>query len=149
MRLLDDVNATPYLAGTLCRGLGALKATDKSHVSKKSSTKLAGSVDVDKALEPSQPNAHRWDYFVGVYEEDRIRIHWIEVHPASSTGNIAQVEAKMSWLVNWMKTTALVNYPRNIVWIASGKSSFNSRHPSIRKLASHGLTYKSSSGLEL
>jgi hypothetical protein len=149
MTLTDDVNSIPHLKGALCRGLGALTASDKSHVSKRSSTRLVGSLDIDKALKPSQPNAHRWDYFVGVQEENKIRIHWIEIHPASSTGNIAEIEAKMSWLVRWMKTTPLVCYPRNLVWIASGKSAFNSRHPGMKKLASHGLIFKCSSGLEL
>lgn len=144
MTLVKDVGATPHLAGTFCRGLGALKATDKSRISKKNSTKLAGSVDIDKALEPLQPNAHRWDYLVGVHEGGEICIHWIEVHPASSTGSITEVAAKMIWLVNWMKITPLVNYPRDIVWVASGKSAFNGRSPELKKLASRGLRFAGS-----
>jgi len=144
MTLVEDVNTTSHLGGALSRGLGALKATDKSHVSKKSTTKLAGSVDIDKALEPSQPNAHRWDYLVGVHEGNGTRIHWIEVHPASSTGNIAEIEAKMKWLMYWMKTTPLVKYPRSIVWVASGKSVFNGRSPALKKLASRGIKFAGS-----
>jgi hypothetical protein len=145
MTLADDVNATPYLNGALCRGLGALKTTDRSHVSKRSSTKLAGSVNIDKALEPAQPDAHRWDYLVGAHENnDETRLHWIEFHPASSTGNISQIETKLIWLVNWMETTPLARYPRNIVWVASGKSTFNSRNPELKRLASRGLRFAGS-----
>ena len=141
MRFVDDVNATPNLGGTLRQGLGALRQSDRQHISKNKSTKLLGSVDVEKALKPTQPQAHTWDYMIGVHEGDGTRIHWIEVHPASSTGNIAEVEAKMNWLMNWMKVTPLAKYPRSIVWVASGKSVFNSRHPDIKKLASLGLSF--------
>lgn len=144
MSLVDDVNATAHLEGALCLGLGALRQFDRQHISKNKSTKLSGSVDIEKALKPSQPQAHTWDYLVGVHENNRTRIHWIEVHPASSTGNIAEVEAKMSWLMNWMKATPLAQYPRSVVWIASGKSVFNSRNLGLKKMASRGLRFAGS-----
>ena len=144
MTLVDDVNATPHLNGALCLGLGALRHADKLHVSKKKTSKLLGSVDIEKALKPTQPQAHTWDYLVGVQEGNVTRIHWIEIHPASSTGNIAEVTAKMSWLINWMEATPLAQYPRSVVWVASGKSVFNSRSPGLRKLASRGLKFAGS-----
>ena len=141
MSLVDDVNATPHLDGSLCRGLSALKQVDRVHVSKKKLSKLSGSVDIDKALRPSQPNEHIWDYLVGVNAGGGTHIHWIEIHPASSSGNIAEVISKMDWLMNWMRTTPLVNYSRSVVWVASGKSVFNSRSPGLKKLASRGLKF--------
>ena len=144
MALVDDVNATPHLDGALCRGLGALKQTDKSHLSKKRVSKLLGSIDIDKALKPSRPNEYIWDYLVGVNVGNKTHVHWIEIHPASSSGNIAEIASKMEWLVNWMKTTPLIKYPRSIVWVASGKSVFNSRSPALKKLANRGLKFAGS-----
>lgn len=144
MSLVDDVNATAHLEGALCHGLGALTQSDRLHISKKNSTKLLGSVHIEKALKPTQPQAHTWDYLVGVRAGSNAHLHWIEVHPASSTGNIAEVASKLDWLKNWMETCPLKKYPRSIVWVASGKSAFNSRNLGLKKLASRGLRFTGS-----
>ncbi len=141
MSFMDDVNATPNLKGTLRPGLQALSAANKAHVNLESETKLLGSVDVDTALKKTHPQAARWDYVVGKKQGESAHLHWIEVHPASSTGNIAEIEAKLVWLTGWMRGTPLLNYPRNVVWVASGKSVFNSRHPKLKALAARGLSF--------
>lgn len=141
MSFSADVKATPHLEDAFCKGLGALSATDKVHLTAGASNKLLGSVDIDTALQPTQPNAARWDYVVGQKQGNQEHLHWIEVHPASGTGNIGEMEAKLRWLAAWMRTTPLASYPKQIVWIASGKSAFNSRHPGLRALASRGLRF--------
>lgn len=141
MSFSADVKATLHLGGALCKGLGALSATDRARISVGASIKLAGSVNVDAALKTSQPNAARWDYVVGQKQSNKECLHWIEVHPASGTGNIGEMDAKLKWLAVWMRTTPLASYPRQIVWIASGKSAFNSRHPALRSLANRGLRF--------
>lgn len=141
MSFAADVAATPNLGGTLCKGLGALEATDKTHITVGPSVKLTGSVNVDLALKPSQPNAARWDYVVGQKRGKAEHLHWIEVHPASGGGNIGEMQAKLNWLKSWMDPALLGAYPRQVVWIASGRSAFNSRSPEIRKLASQGLIF--------
>ncbi len=40
-----------------------------------------------------------------------------------------------------MDPTLLGAYPKQVVWIASGSSAFNSRSPAIRKLANQGLVF--------
>lgn len=144
MSFTADVQMTPNLAAALRRGLGALPAADRAHITKKASTKLEGSVNVDAALQAAQPNAARWDYVVGERQGQQECLHWIEVHPASSTGNIDEIKAKLSWLGSWMAGTPLAKYKRQIVWIASGKTTFNQRHPAIRALAQRGLQFAGS-----
>lgn len=141
MSFAVDVKATPHLEGELRKGLGALPATDRSCVTVATATKLLGSVAIDAALKATLPNAARWDYLIGQKRTGGAFLHWIEVHPASSTGNISEIEAKLTWLAAWMRTTPLGAYPRQIAWIACGKSAFNSRHPALRSLANRGLRY--------
>lgn len=141
MSFATDVKATPHLEGALRKGLGAVLATDRTCVTVGTATRLLGSVAVDAALKAPQPNAARWDYLIGQNRSGGAFLYWIEVHPASSTGNIREMEAKLNWLAEWMRTTPLSSYPRQIAWIACGQSAFNSRHPALRSLANRGLRY--------
>jgi hypothetical protein len=102
---------------------------------------LVGSVDVDSALAAVLPDAPRWDYLVGQRSGHEERVHWVEVHPASSTGNITEVEAKLTWLVGWLEGTPLARHRRTFVWVASGRSAFNSRSPALKGLANRGLRF--------
>jgi len=141
MSFSADVKATPHLDDALCKGLGALSAIDRARITLGASTKLMGSVNMDVALRATQPNAARWDYVVGQKQGNKECLHWIEVHPASGTGNIGEIRAKLTWLGRWMSATPLAKYPRQIVWVASGKSAFNQRHPAIRALAQRGVQF--------
>ena len=127
--------------GTFHKGLWALKAIDADHISSTHPRELAGSADVDTALAVTLPNAHRWDYVVGTSAGKTVIAHWIEVHPASSTKNIAEVERKLVWLAGWLRGNPLAPYPKDVVWVASGKSTFNTRSPSIKALAAKGCRF--------
>jgi hypothetical protein len=141
MNFRKDVKATPHLDGALREGLGAMHRADRDHVTVDDPNSLLGSVNVDAALQASQPHAARWDYVVGQKKNNKQFLHWIEVHPAASPGNINEVAAKLDWLVTWMKDTRLADYPRQFVWIASGKCAFNQRYSGLRDLASRGLRF--------
>lgn len=123
------------------KGLGALKPIDAGHISTLRTRELAGSADVDAALAATLPNAHRWDYVVGKNIGKSLLAHWIEVHPASSTKNIAEVERKLAWLSGWLRGSPLGKYPKDVVWVASGKSSYNTRSPVIKALAAKGCRF--------
>jgi hypothetical protein len=141
MSFSGDVKATPHLERAFRTGLAALVAVDKARLTVAASNRLLGSANVDAALHATQPNAARWDYVVGQKRDKLEHLNWIEVHPASGTGNISEMEAKLKWLATWMKATPLGEYPREIVWIASGRSAFNSRDPALRRLANCGLRF--------
>lgn len=127
--------------GTFHKGLGALKQVDAGHVDSARPRELVGSADVDAALTLILPNAHRWDYVVGKSGGDSVTAHWIEVHPASSTKNIAEVERKLAWLVQWLQGKPLGEYPKDVVWVASGRSAYNTRSPAIKALAAKGCRF--------
>ncbi|MDP2066921.1 MAG: hypothetical protein U1E02_00445 [Hydrogenophaga sp.] len=127
--------------GTFHKGLGALKQVDADRVSSARPRGLSGSADVDAALAGTLPNAHRWDYVVGKSVGKSVTAHWIEVHPASSTKNIPEVERKLAWLSGWLQGNPLSKYPKDVVWVASGKCTYNTRSPAIKALAAKGCRF--------
>lgn len=128
-------------AGAFHKGLGALKPADAIHVSSARPRELSGSADIDTALVATLPNALRWDYVVGKTAGNVITAHWIEIHPASSTKNIAEVERKLAWLSEWLHGNPLGQYRKDVVWVASGKSTYNTRSPAIKALAAKGCRF--------
>ncbi len=123
------------------KGLGALRPTDVAHVSAQRPREITGSADVDAALVATLPNAARWDYVVGRTQGHVLQTHWIEVHPASAGTNVHEIEKKLVWLMTWLRDNPLAQYPREVVWIASGKSAFNARSPGIKALAAKGCRF--------
>jgi hypothetical protein len=141
MSFATDCDAVPELTGASKPGLRALNAQDAAHVRKRSATRLSTSVDIDTAFRPSQPTAARWDYGVGQRQGEREIVHWIEVHPASGDNNISQMRKKLNWLRSWLHGRPLASYERQVVWVASGKSTFNARDPQLKALAQDGLLF--------
>lgn len=123
------------------KGLGALRQTDVAHVSAQRPREIKGSADVDASLAGALPNAARWDYVVGRTHGNVHQAHWIEVHPASVGKNVHEIEKKLAWLMAWLRDNPLANYPRDVVWVASGRSAFTARSPSIKALASKGCRF--------
>jgi hypothetical protein len=141
MSFLSDCDAIPELVGASKPGLQALNARDAAHIHKQPDSVLTTSIDIDSALQPSQPNAARWDYGVGERRNQREIVHWIEVHLASGGANITQMEHKLRWLRGWLHGKALADRERQVVWVASGKSAFNARDPRLKALALSGLRF--------
>ena len=123
------------------KGLRAIRAVDSGHVSAMRPRQLLGSADVDQSLAQVLPNANRWDYLVGRSHGGHLQAHWIEIHPAGSDANIGEVKKKLAWLTGWLRGNPLAAYPRDIVWVASGKSAFNVRAPAVRALAARGCRF--------
>lgn len=141
MTFASDVDATPYLAGVRKPGLQALKRVDARRVSAAKPRRLLGSVDVDAALAAADPNGARWDYIVGAKTSSEDFVYWIEIHPAAGDANVGEVRSKVAWLKNWLATTPLRNYPREVVWVASGSSAFTQRDPRLKALAEQGVRF--------
>lgn len=97
MSFASDCDAVPALFGASKRGLRALSAHDAAHVSKRASTQLTTSIDIDTAVKASQPAAARWDYAVGQRQGALEIVHWIEVHSASG-GQQHRADAKQAGL---------------------------------------------------
>jgi hypothetical protein len=136
----EAVDATPDLKNAYCRGLQALKNVDKQHVTAEDTKTLAGSVDVDSALQERYPQDNRWDYAIG--HTDGV-VYWIEVHGASD-GELKVVLAKLKWLKTWLRGQAktIGAMPREFVWVSSGKTSFTLASPQQKQFALEGLQHK-------
>jgi len=62
-------------------------------------TCFTGSIDMDAAYLQAEPASHRWDYGLGVQVQGKKEFAvWVEPHPASSTGEVKKVLAKLDWL---------------------------------------------------
>ena len=119
MSFADAVRNTPDIAECLKPGLQALGSN--SHKVKVNATReLSGSVDIDTCLARAYPNAPRWDYVFG-YKD---LVHYVEVHPADSTGEVKNVIAKFEWLKQWRKRSSLdledLEHRSTYHWVSSG-----------------------------
>lgn len=141
MSFASDCDAVPELKGASRPGLQALDAADGAHISQRPDTVLTTSLDLDQALQPSLPNAARWDYGVGQRSGRAETVHWIEVHPAGGGNNMTEMKNKLTWLQDWLSDKAVGRHERRVVWVASGKSAFNARDPRLKQLAQAGLRF--------
>jgi hypothetical protein len=144
MKFKTAVLGTPVLAAAYRRGLQALKRSDIAHITCEEPRILTGSVDVETALNRALPNMPLWDYAVGVQGDQKAdAIIWIEVHPASSTGEVNTVLSKLNWLKSWLLETApkLNGLSRKYVWVATGAVAFSSNSPQRRRVAHAGLQF--------
>lgn len=147
MKFEQAVRNCPALADAFQNGLRALKATEKHQVICARPRSLAGSVDVDSALRQQLPNAARWDYAIGIRcVQGKDKVVWIEIHPASSTGEVKSVLAKLNWLRSWLSENApdLRSLPAEFVWVATGTVAFPANSPQRRQLAAAGLQFAGS-----
>ena len=97
-------SAFEQAAGAAKLGTAAGKsAVDKRYRalidSKDAKTRFTGSVDMDAAFSPTKPDAHRWDFGLGVQVPGQPECAiWVEPHSAASTGEVKTMLAKLDWL---------------------------------------------------
>lgn len=122
-------------------GLRAIRRKDRKHVKVDATTRLAGSIEVDGALQGAHPNANRWDYAIGVLGRDEFVV-WLEIHPASSS-HVEEILKKSAWLLGWLKSEApeLDRLPRRLAWVASGRIGLATTSPQSRRLAQAGIGF--------
>lgn len=94
-------DATPDLNGFFCLGLGALKS-GKDKICANNPRDLTGSIDIDGSLVQKYPEDNRWDYAV----EHKGETIFVEIHPATSGGELNKMIAKVDWLRNWIRESA-------------------------------------------
>ncbi|MGA2581969.1 MAG: hypothetical protein ABSG31_01735 [Tepidisphaeraceae bacterium] len=144
MTFKKAVKETPNLQNSWKPGLGALRSQDRPHIKAEDTHMLRGSVDVDTALKFTQPNASRWDFAIGYMHENRTleSVYWVETHTGSDD-QINVVLKKLQWLKNWLRDDGrkLAAFEREIVWVASGSTSFTNGATQVKTLAVRGLRY--------
>lgn len=143
MSFREAVEATPDVAGAYRPGLRGLRRTDRDRVSAENPRNLTGSVDLDSALQTGAPAEPRWDYGIGTQYAGEEKVYWVEVHPATE-GEIDAVLAKLTWLKQWLQDSAaaLDGFPREFVWISSGRTAITQRSPKLRRRALAGGVFK-------
>ncbi len=144
MTFKEAVRRTPELGNAWRPGLKALRRQDQTHIKAEDTTKLLGSADIDTALRPTQPHAHRWDFAIGYKHANRAdeSVYWVETHSGSDS-QISVVLRKLEWLKTWLRQhhNALAKLDREIVWVASGPTSFTKGATQVKTLAVKGLRY--------
>lgn len=143
MRFKKAVDAA--LPGAHKDGLQALRKKDRERITHSKSRRLAGSVNLDEALERSDPNGNRWDYGIGVKREGgKEEVFWVEVHPAS-TSHVPEMLDKLAWLKKWLDTKApelrMLTAKDGYVWIASGGVAIRKKTQHARLLNQAGLRF--------
>jgi hypothetical protein len=100
-------------------GLGAIKNEHRSQFKAKNTHNLEGSMDIDKARQPKEPHAFRWDYLVVVLKNDKENLALIEVHGAVKPGEIEVMNNKKKWLLRWLSDTGLHDFPKSLIWVST------------------------------
>ncbi len=145
MTFREAVEATPHLENAWEPGLRALRAEDRPHVQAEDTRRLRGSADVDKALQPTQPQEHRWDFAIAYQHSNRQDecLYWVEVHTASDS-QVSVVLDKLKWLKDWLAGDGQIldEFEREFIWISSGATAFTPASKQRRQFAQLGLVQK-------
>jgi hypothetical protein len=138
----DAVEGIPSIRDAFRPGIAALRRPDRTRVTVGTPRLLTGSIDLDLALKHVFPNDSRWDYGIGHKpKRDSEWIHWIEVHAATSSTHIVEMNEKLSWLKNWLtgQGRRLNGFKRQFIWISSGRNEFTAISPQRRRISENGL----------
>ncbi len=139
------VGKTPHLQNAWMQGLGALRARDRPHVVPEDPRLLKGSADVDSALQPHEPQAHRWDFAIGFRHANWLKdcVYWVEIHTANDR-EVNVVLDKLRWLRHWLAGDGrlLNQFERDFIWVSSGATSFTLGAPQLKRFAQLGLQHK-------
>lgn len=156
-RVLASNQPTAYEQAARSAGLAAqpgkraMKNEYRSGVEVRAAHKFQASVDLDIGLKADEPGAHRWDYGLGLADRHGAEsAWWVEPHPASSTGEVATMLAKLDWLKTKLKRpgfaelSALTDAARlqgiAFRWLAmSGSISIRPGTSQARRLSTHGM----------
>lgn len=91
-------------------GKSAIKSQYQASVTGGPRLKFTASVDIDSDCLAAEPQASRWDYGLGLSDSMGGEFAvWVEPHPASSTGEVAKIIAKLDWLEEKLQCSAFKN----------------------------------------
>ncbi len=145
-RFLDAARATKIKGES---GKQAVKAEYHAQIMVKGDSKFTGSIDLDAHFVGVEPKANRWDYGVGFHAGHEF-VLWIEPHPASGSGDVAEMIKKLDWLQSKLQTPGFKGFAdltreteaRNEIpyrWLYKGKTSFRAGEKAAKQLAKKGF----------
>lgn len=140
MNFKQAVAETPTIAQHYQPGIQALIPADKKRLV--NAQRATGSVALDEALKSRFPNAHRWDYGIGL-QNGAAEVLWLEVHHAAS-GETDRVIRKLQALKHWLQTEApALNQMKpksKFIWLLSNtETNPNDRTKRHQLAEKHGL----------
>jgi hypothetical protein len=118
MSWFEDALTAADPALTAAPGLRGLEPADRPRLKPTDPRSLEGSCNLDLQLRPSRPDESRWNY-AGAYAG---KVWFVEVHPASSSGNIDELVKKARWL-RQLTAGPLWDRRKALCWVASGPVS--------------------------
>lgn len=132
-----------------CTGKQAVKGSHSTLIAAAKGVQLLASWDMDSAYLKQEPQSPRWDYALAV-QSDRECVYWVEVHPASSTGQVEEMLAKLKWLqaklvapqfnaLNQLTKATQVRKIQAFRWLYTGDNRIRPGSQEARKLARAGL----------
>ena len=132
-----------------CTGKQAVKGSHSTLIATAKDVQLQASWDMDAAYLKHEPQAPRWDYALAI-QSDRECLYWVEVHPASSTGQVEEMLAKLKWLqsklcdpqfkvLNQLTKATQVRKIQAFRWLYTGDNRIRPGSQEARKLAQAGL----------
>ena len=127
----------PSLIHVCYDGKRALKGEHRDRVTNKDAWQFTISINLDEALQYKYPNKPRWDYGLGMKNNNtpNERVFWVEVHPASDSSGMLK---KIRWLKNWIHSEAAKFLQLDNVFIWISTSGGSPRHH-LRELKQAGL----------
>ncbi len=139
----EAVESTNDVKDGYCKGLRALRKTERSKVSCGDTGKLDGSLDIDKKVKALYPDGERWDYAMSYSG----KVCYCEFHPAE-TSEVTKMTEKLAWLKHWLKhkapkINALPAYTPKYVWVSSGRVNVLPTSREAKKISSSGIVLTS------
>jgi hypothetical protein len=130
-------------------GKQAVEGSHRTLIATAKGVRLLGSWDMDAAYRKLEPHSPRWDYALAV-QRDRECLYWVEVHPASSTGQVDEMLAKLKWVqakldeplfaaLNQLTKATQARELPPFRWLCTGSYRLGLNSQGLRKLASAGL----------
>lgn len=133
-------------------GKEAVEGSYRAQIQVSRDSAFTGSVDIDSHFRAAEPQSHRWDYGIGVQlTNGQDLVCWVEPHPASSTGQVSKMLAKLAWLKSKLDTPAFKKLKAmthasghtgsSYYWLrtASGQCRITANSREAKLLALHGL----------
>lgn len=111
---------------------------------------ISHSVNIDDAYLKTEPQSSRWDYGIGLVENNRHFAIWIEPHGAASTHEVERVLHKLSWVKaklrsrDWFELNSLTEASKErglqqFWWLVPGTVCFNAGSKEGKRLAQAGM----------
>jgi len=128
----------PTLAGTVSKtGLNALNRGNQNKLNLVD-LEIVESVDIDACFRDSEPNAFRWDYYLGIRRRGEL---YVEVHEVSED-EFQRLLDKAGWLREKIEILAWPSTPGRPLFVAptKGITPFTAYGVLSKRLSMHKLT---------